>query len=122
MYIKYFENVILNMKMLQSRNIISLIICLSMTFLLKAETNPATNKSQIFERFVQDKTNGLFTNIPDFSYAGYHYSEKPLPEISKKTHVFFDVTKYGAVANDDKSDYDGLRKQLLMLKKQIHLL
>ena len=117
MYIKYFENVILNMKMLQSRNIISLIICLSMTFLLKAETNPATNKSQIFERFVLDKTNDSFTNIPDFSYAGYHYSEKPIPEISKKTHVFFDVTKYGAVANDDKSDYDAVKKAIIDAEK-----
>ncbi len=39
--------------------------------------------------------------MPDFSYAGYHYFSKPIPNV---THPIFDVTDYGAIPNDDISD------------------
>ena len=39
--------------------------------------------------------------LPDFSYAGYHYSEIPIPEPSHKT---FNVTDYGAIPDDGLSD------------------
>lgn len=42
-------------------------------------------------------------NLPDYSHAGYHRSEVPLPNVSA-THTVFDVTNYGAVPDDNNSD------------------
>ena len=39
--------------------------------------------------------------LPDFSYSGYHYFDKPVPDIQGDV---FDVTAYGAVPNDGLSD------------------
>lgn len=39
------------------------------------------------------------SRLPDFSYAGYHFGEAPLPNIKAVT----DVTKFGAVG-DGKTD------------------
>ena len=56
--------------------------------------------------FVQAKANGTEPILPDFSYAGYHYFAKPVPTV---THTVFDVTDYGAVANDNKSDHSAIQ-------------
>ena len=44
--------------------------------------------------------------LPDFSYAGYHWGEKPLPELKPTLHV----TDYGAVPDDGKDDTEALQK------------
>jgi hypothetical protein len=53
------------------------------------------------------KGNGLY--IPDFSYAGYKNGNAPLPKVSGK---IFNVTDYGAVANDGKDDSQATLKAL----------
>ncbi len=47
--------------------------------------------------------------IPDFSYAGYKNGNAPLPEVRG---TVFDVTNYGAVANDGKDDSKAALKAL----------
>ena len=47
------------------------------------------------------------STLLDFSYSGYHFSERELPNVSAWTH--FDVTDYGAVPNDGAHDDDGIR-------------
>ena len=54
-----------------------------------------------YQQFVKDKENGTEPIVPDFSYAGYHYFTKPVPDVA---HPIFDVTDYGAIANDNISD------------------
>ncbi len=54
-----------------------------------------------YQQFVKAKENGTEPILPDFSYSGYHYFNKPVPNV---THPIFDVTKYGAIPNDDVSD------------------
>ena len=54
-----------------------------------------------YQQFVKDKENGTEPILPDFSYAGYHYFTKPIPDVA---HPIFDVTDYGAIPNDDVSD------------------
>ena len=54
-----------------------------------------------FQQFVKAKENGTEPILPDFSYAGYHYFAKPVPDVA---HPVFDVTDYGAIPNDDISD------------------
>ncbi|MDQ8180326.1 DUF4955 domain-containing protein [Pelagicoccus sp. SDUM812005] len=40
-------------------------------------------------------------SLPDYSYAGYHRSERPIPHVEGPV---FDVVAYGAVPDDEKSD------------------
>ncbi|MDE5814726.1 MAG: glycoside hydrolase family 55 protein, partial [Alistipes sp.] len=40
----------------------------------------------------------------DFSYAGYKHGEVAPPDVSTLGYTTYDVTKYGAVPNDGKSD------------------
>ena len=47
--------------------------------------------------------------VPDFSYAGYHYFEKPVPELSERFYPIFDVTTYGAIPNDAVSDQPAIK-------------
>ena len=54
-----------------------------------------------YQQFVKDKENGTEPIVPDFSYAGYHYFTKPIPDVA---HPIFDVTDYGAIPNDNISD------------------
>jgi len=57
---------------------------------------------QILDQYISAKTNGTEPDLPDFSYAGYDYSENPIPDIS--TWEVFDVTNYGAFPNDNQYD------------------
>ncbi|MEI6714375.1 MAG: DUF4955 domain-containing protein [Verrucomicrobiota bacterium] len=72
----------------------------------------AANFSPTFAAFIKEKAAKSFTQTPDYSYAGYHYSESPLPTITRDTHAFFDVTQYGAVPNDDQSDYNAVAEAI----------
>ncbi len=44
--------------------------------------------------------------LPDFSYAGYHWGEKQIPEWS----VTLKVSDFGAIPDDDKDDTGALKK------------
>ena len=57
--------------------------------------------SRTWEQFVSANDTDTEPILPDFSYAGYHYFEEPIPEA---THPVFDVTRYGAIPDDDHSD------------------
>lgn len=51
----------------------------------------------------------------DFSYAGYSHGEQAPPEVDEliaQGYMVYDVTKYGAVANDDISDREAFIKTL----------
>ncbi|MCY3681556.1 MAG: DUF4955 domain-containing protein [Gemmatimonadetes bacterium] len=58
-------------------------------------------QSATYQQFVKARENRTEPILPDFSYAGYHYFKKPVPNIA---HPVFDVTTYGAMPNDDVSD------------------
>ena len=62
--------------------------------------------ARTYQQFVKDKENGREPILPDFSYSGYHYFNKPVPDV---THPVFDVTKYGAIPNDDVSDQPAIQ-------------
>ncbi|NIJ46467.1 hypothetical protein FHR24_002955 [Wenyingzhuangia heitensis] len=47
------------------------------------------------------KQKGIASNLPDYSYAGYAYGEKPIPNIHSTN---YNVTDFGAVPNDGKDD------------------
>jgi hypothetical protein len=62
-------------------------------------TVPAT--STLWNQYVVAKGNGTEPILPDFSYAGYHFGEAPIPTVD---WTVFNVTNYGAVADDSISD------------------
>ena len=66
----------------------------------------STALSSTWTNFVLAKRRGTEPILPDFSYAGYHYFSKPVPDV---THPIFDVTEYGAIANDNKSDQSAIQ-------------
>lgn len=59
-------------------------------------------ESKLWQQFKYAKSVNKEAALPDFSYAGYQYSEAPIPDTSSWT--VFDVTKYGAIPNDKKYD------------------
>lgn len=65
----------------------------------------STQNSAIWEDFKTAKNMGSEALLPDFSYAGYRYSEVPIPHLDYKV---FDVTKFGAISNDSASDKDAI--------------
>ncbi|MYB55157.1 MAG: DUF4955 domain-containing protein [Gemmatimonadetes bacterium] len=62
--------------------------------------------ARTYQQFVKAKENGTEPILPDFSYSGYHYFNKPVPNV---THPIFDVTTYGAIPNDDVSDQPAIQ-------------
>ena len=88
------------------RLFVILFFSVSLTFFSFGQT------AKIWDEFAQN--NGMGTSLPDFSYAGVNYSETPLPEPNYKV---FDVTDFGAVPNDDKSDKKAIEKAIRAAEK-----
>ena len=58
---------------------------------------------KLFDDFVKGSEDNM---LLDFSYAGYNYGESAPPEASSLGYKVYDVTDYGAIPNDGKSDRD----------------
>ena len=81
---------------------------LSFTFTLKAMKEDE-DACQTYKDWVAQNENNL---LLDFSYAGYDHGESAPLEASAWGYTVYDVTAYGAVANDGKSDRDAFKKCL----------
>jgi hypothetical protein len=67
------------------------------------------NTSSLWKQFLEARRTGEEPELADFSYAGYHWGEKPIPSAGWK---IFDVTQFGARPNDGKSDKAALIKAI----------
>ena len=67
---------------------------------------PSADISPTYQKFVEAKEKGAEPILPDFSYSGYRYFNKPVPDVA---HPIFDVTTYGAIPNDDLSDQKAIQ-------------
>lgn len=76
------------------------VFCSSMSF----SQNPT---STLWDDFVKSKILGKQPILSDYSFSGYHFSEKEIPDVSG--WEYFDVTEYGAVPNDENYDDDGIQ-------------
>ncbi|MBI1290637.1 DUF4955 domain-containing protein [bacterium] len=63
--------------------------------------------SPTWEQFVTARKTGAEPILPDFSWAGYHDGERAIPDVAGP---IFDVTKYGAIPNDEVSDLPAVRR------------
>ena len=66
--------------------------------------------SAVWQNFLDAQSNHTEPTLPDFSYAGYHRSEVNLPSVSGPV---FNVTDYGAIPDDYRSDRDAIQAAIL---------
>lgn len=69
----------------------------------------AQQEETVWDNFISAKESGDVPILPDFSYAGYKYCEVPIPNLNYRV---FDVTDFGAIVNDDKSDKDAIKQAI----------
>lgn len=69
----------------------------------------AQTEAPSWVEFAEKKESGKLgeATLNDYSYAGYHFSEKEIPDVS--FWAKFDVTSYGALPNDTIYDDSGIR-------------
>lgn len=60
-----------------------------------------SHTSELWKEFLAYRQEGSESRLADFSYAGYRFGEKNIPEVN---YPVFDVTTYGAIPNDGLSD------------------
>jgi len=72
--------------------------------------NALCQTPEVWTDFEQSQANGTQSILPDYSYSGYHFSEKEIPDVSGYT--YFDVTDYGAIANDNSHDDAGIQETI----------
>jgi hypothetical protein len=70
----------------------------------------AQNTTALWKEFVEAKKTGKTPTLPDFSYAGYHFSEKEIPNVAGRK--YFNVKDFGAVSNDDQFDDEAIQEEL----------
>lgn len=70
----------------------------------------AQNEAKIFTDYKKDSS-----ILPDFSYVGYHQGEKNIP--SNKDYKIFNVTDFGAIADDTISDKKAIQKAITAANK-----
>lgn len=61
-------------------------------------------ESKLWNEYISSEKKGVETILADYSHAGYRYCESNLPIVNQSTYTFFDVTTFGAIADDGKSD------------------
>lgn len=79
----------------------------------KPEPEPIAGCS-LWEAYLSGLSAGEETALPDFSYAGYEYGERAIPDAD---YPVFLVDDYGAVANDGKSDRAALEAAIAAATK-----
>ena len=77
------------------------------TFLLFFIKINAQNPSALYQNWVDAQVNNTTPTLPTFSFAGYKHGEVGLP--TSFSQPIFNVTDYGAVANDNKSDKEAIK-------------
>ena len=84
-------------------------------FSLSSSAITAQEIAPAWKDFVAARKEGKIPQIPDFSFAGYHWSEKNIPDQSKRKQ--YRVTDYGALPNDGISDEAGIQAAIHAAEK-----
>ncbi len=79
-------------------------------FLLLLPLASAQITPNIWKKFIGEPVPAGTPDLIDYSYTGYKNGEAAIPEVSAVT--VFDVTDYGAVPDDEKSDTEGIKAAL----------
>lgn len=68
----------------------------------------AQQVAPLWKDFIQAKKHGTTPILPDFSYAGYHFSEKAIPHNSSRPR--FNVLDHGAKPDDGQYDDEAIQR------------
>ncbi|TDH20074.1 DUF4955 domain-containing protein [Segetibacter sp. 3557_3] len=68
----------------------------------------AQQVAPLWKDFFDSKKAGKIPILPDFSYAGYRWSEVEIPPVNKRKS--FNVTDFGAIPNDELFDDEAIQK------------
>lgn len=66
----------------------------------------AQETPQIWKKYIGEINDSEVPDLPNYSYAGYKLGEEAIPVSNAPV---YDVTDYGAIANDDLSDVDAVK-------------
>ncbi|RKR14420.1 pectate lyase-like protein [Maribacter vaceletii] len=72
-------------------------------------------KESVWDNYVNASKKGQEAILPNFSFAGYKYSEQPIPRVN---YPVFNVVDFGAIPNDNLSDKDALNKAIKAASKK----
>lgn len=86
------------------------ITCVLILLLGFSISSKAQQFTPLWQDFIDAKNNGKTPILPDFSYAGYHFSEKSIPSVSGKK--VYNVTDFGAKPNDERFDDEAIQKAI----------
>ncbi|MCU0338091.1 MAG: hypothetical protein MUF12_09585, partial [Sediminibacterium sp.] len=81
-------------------------VLFGMIQLLFISSISAQKKAEILDEYVKNPSSSI---LPNFSYVGYHHGEKAIPDVNAKV---FDITKFGAIPNDEISDKKAIEKTI----------
>ncbi|MGY6647470.1 DUF4955 domain-containing protein [Wenyingzhuangia sp. IMCC45574] len=76
--------------------------------------NAQKGESKLWKAYVKAHKTNTQTVLPNFSFAGYKYSEEAIPVATHKT---FNVLDFGAIPNDTKSDKKAVEKAIAAAQK-----
>lgn len=91
------------------------IILITCTFLALAGPVFAQRAAPLWEDFIKAKKTGTTPILPDFSYAGYHFSEKAIPDNSGRPR--YNVCDYGAKPDDEHYDDEAIQRAVNAAEK-----
>lgn len=80
---------------------------LVLLILISTATFGQNPTSSLWTDYVDFKNAGEKPILPDYSFSGYHFSEKEVPDVA--SWEYFDVTDYGATADDETYDDAGIQ-------------
>lgn len=87
------------------------IICIT----LVGSSVKSQSVAPLWNDYMTARKAGTTPVLPDYSYAGYHFSEKPIPDVSGRKQ--FNVKDYGALPNDDQFDDEGIQAAIQAAEK-----
>ncbi len=76
-------------------------------FIVVANSAVYAQIAHSWTNFVETQKNGTESILSDFSFSGYHFSEKEIPNVSG--YRYFNVLDYGAIPNDEKYDDEAIQ-------------
>lgn len=89
------------------RNKIS-VLAILLICALTACTDKKQDEARIWKAYKKAIQKGEKPSLIDYSNAGYAYGEKAIAKVSPSTHQYFNVTDYGAIANDTIADDEAI--------------